>query len=76
LKIEQLTYKEKRNPGFFLPSPIKPRYTPGFQFCTMAVLASWVWELAGCFSTAVAEVSNILAPYPTLWEDSPEQLSV
>ncbi|XP_028622300.1 protein LEG1 homolog [Grammomys surdaster] len=41
----------------------------------MAVLASWVWVLAGCFSAAVAEISNISASYPPLWEDSPEQLS-
>ena len=42
----------------------------------MAVLASWVWVLAGCFCAAVAEVSDSSDPYPPLWEDSPEQLSV
>eukprot|EP00073_Rattus_norvegicus_P043338 XP_017445360.1 PREDICTED: protein LEG1 homolog [Rattus norvegicus] len=41
----------------------------------MAVLTSWVWVLAGCFSAAVAEISNVISLYPPLWEDSPEQIS-
>ncbi|XP_055455416.1 protein LEG1 homolog [Psammomys obesus] len=41
----------------------------------MAVLTSWVWVLAGCFSAAVAEDSGISALYPAVWEESPEQLS-
>ncbi|XP_031236190.1 protein LEG1 homolog [Mastomys coucha] len=41
----------------------------------MAVLASWVWVLAGCFSAAVARISNISVLYPPFWEESPEQLS-
>nr|BAC36026.1 unnamed protein product [Mus musculus] len=41
----------------------------------MAVLASWVWVLAGCFCAAVSGVSDSSDPYPPLWEDSPEQLS-
>ncbi|XP_217725.3 protein LEG1 homolog [Rattus norvegicus] len=41
----------------------------------MAVLASWVWILTGCFSPAVAEISNVVSLYPPLWEDSPEQIS-
>ncbi|GAB1295005.1 hypothetical protein APTSU1_001023900 [Apodemus speciosus] len=45
------------------------------QFGTMAVLASWVWALAACFSAAVAEIPDTSDPHPPLWEDSPEQLS-
>ncbi|OBS72019.1 hypothetical protein A6R68_13404, partial [Neotoma lepida] len=41
----------------------------------MAVPASWVWVLVGCFSVAVAEDSSISTLYPPLWEESPEQLN-